>query len=227
LDSNAEGYAKQKKITGWPVSIGWPRETDSHPEDQLHHAQATSEEDAKERLEQAQKADRATKAIQDMQGKIEDKKSATGPKGLGHCTVWVGTKQEKTTEDSPPPSKAVEDDWDLMRPDAGITVVYFPLIPNEKVPGVDPETSSYLSTWNFEWTPKQVDDTIALAKANFSEGQEKVRRTVRAVYERKKRLRLGREQQTREAQERELEKLNREEEGRHGKNERWFGHAFH
>lgn len=147
---NAEGYAKQKKITGWPVSIGWPRESDSHPEEQLDNAQATSAEDAKERLQQAQEADKATKAIQNMQNNMEDKKNSAGTKGLGHCTVWVGSKQEKTTEDSPPPSKAVEDEWELMRPDAGITVVYFPLIPNEKVPGVDPETSSYLSTWNFE-----------------------------------------------------------------------------
>lgn len=144
---NAEGYAKQKKITGWPVSIGWPRETDTHTEDQLGNAQPMSEEDAKVRLEEAQEADKATRVIQNMQ---RDQEGSAGTKGLGHCTVWVGTKQEKTTEEFPPPSKAVEEDWELMRPDAGITVIYFPLIPNEKVPDVDPETSSYLSTWNFE-----------------------------------------------------------------------------
>ncbi|KAF8457558.1 acyl transferase/acyl hydrolase/lysophospholipase [Kalaharituber pfeilii] len=220
---NAEGYAKQKKITGWPVSIGWPKPGDSHPEEQLATAQAASEEDAKERFKQAQEADRATKAIQSMQ----DKRVSVGPKGLGYCTVWVGSKQEKTTDEEPPPSKAVEDEWELMKPDAGITVVYFPLIPNEMVPGVDPEISSYLSTWNFEWTPNQVDSTVALAKANYSEGKDKVRRTVRAVYERKKKLRLEREQYLREAYEQELDRLHLEEEIRHGRNERWFGHAFH
>jgi len=147
---HAEGCAKQKKITGWPVSIGWPRETDIHPEEQLDNAQAMSEEDAKGRLEQAQEADKATGAIQNMQDKME---GSARTKGLGYCTVWVGTKQEKTTEESPPPSKEVKEEWELMRPDAGITVIYFPLIPNEKVAGVDPETSSYLSTWNFEVCP--------------------------------------------------------------------------
>ncbi|KAF8426920.1 putative cytosolic phospholipase A2 zeta [Tirmania nivea] len=224
---NAEGYAKQKKITGWPVSIGWPRETDTHPEEQLGNAQAMSEEDVKKRLEEAQKADKATRAIQNMQHKLENQKNSAETKGLGHCTVWVGTKQEKTTEESPPPSKAVEEEWELMRPDAGITVIYFPLIPNEKVPDVDPETSSYLSTWNFEWTPKQVDDTIILAKANFGEGKSKVRRTVKAVYERKKKLRLEREQQIREAQASKQEILYKEEEAQHTRNERWFGRAFY
>ena len=82
------------------------------------------------------------------------------------------------------------------------------------------------SAW-VQWTPKQVDDTIALAKANFGEGKDRVRRTVKAVYERKKKLRLEREQQIREAQESELERVYKEEEARHGRNERWFGHAFH
>ena len=147
---NAEGYAKQKKITGWPVSIGWPSETDTHPEEQLGNTQAMSEEDAKVWLEEAQEANQATRIIQNMQHKLEDQVNSARTKGLGYCTVWVGIKQGKTTEESPPPSKAVEEDWELMRPDAGITVIYFPLIPNEKVPDVDPETSSYLSTWNFE-----------------------------------------------------------------------------
>ena len=54
-----------------------------------------------------------------------------------------------------------------------------------------------------------------------------MRRTVKAVYERKKKLRLEREQQIREAQESELERVYKEEEAWHGRNERWFGHAFH
>lgn len=39
---------------------------------------------------------------------------------------------------------------------------------------------------------------MALAQANFDEGSEKLRRTIRAVYERKRKLRLDREQQMRE-----------------------------
>lgn len=140
---NSEGYAKQKKITGWPVSIGWPKETDSNPEELLASAEATSVGDAKQRLEEAKESDKANKEIRQIHERRDTK-------GLGYCTVWVGTKQEKITDEEPPPSKAVEEEWELMRPDAGITVVYFPLIPNKRVPGVDPETSGYLSTWNFE-----------------------------------------------------------------------------
>ena len=146
---NSEGYAKQKKIIGWPVSIGWPRETDSHPEELLANAQATSVGDAKQRLEEAKESDKANKRIH----QIHERKDSGCTKGLGYCTVWVGNKQEKITDEEPPPSKAVEDEWELMKPDAGITVVYFPLIPNKKVPSVDPETSNYLSTWNFEVCP--------------------------------------------------------------------------
>lgn len=41
-----------------------------------------------------------------------------------------------------------------------------------------------------QWTPEEIDQTVALAQANFAEGADKVKRTVMAVYERKKKLRL-------------------------------------
>lgn len=44
-----------------------------------------------------------------------------------------------------------------------------------------------------QWTPEQVDQTVALANANFEEGADKVKRTVMAVYKRKKMLRLERD----------------------------------
>jgi phospholipase A2 len=58
--------------------------------------------------------------------------------------------------------------------------------------------TDFLSTWNFVYTPSQVDDVVALARANYDEGKEKVRATVRAVYERKKRARELAEQKGRE-----------------------------
>jgi phospholipase A2 len=76
-----------------------------------------------------------------------------------------------------------------MHPNAGIAVVYFPFMKNPKVTGVDPETSDYMSTWNFVYTPEDVDSVVALARANFDEGKERTRRCVRAVYERKKKQR--------------------------------------
>ncbi|KAI5785002.1 acyl transferase/acyl hydrolase/lysophospholipase [Peziza echinospora] len=217
---NAEGYAKQRKIIGWPISIGWPKETDTDLERDLSNAQALSKEDAKERLEDAQKADQATEAIKSMQN--------TNPsKSLGYCTVWVGTKEQKDTNEEPPPSKAVEDEWELMKPDAGITVAYFPLIPNPKVPGVDPDSSAYLSTWNFEWTAQQIEATVSLARANFEEGQDKVQRTVRAVYERKKKLRLEQERRMRESRERDMEGSWKRAESHHSQAGRLFGHGFY
>lgn len=44
-----------------------------------------------------------------------------------------------------------------------------------------------------QWTPEQIDNLVTLAKANFAEGAEQLKRTVRAVYERKKKQRLARE----------------------------------
>jgi phospholipase A2 len=119
-----------------------------------------------------------------------------------------------------------------MHPDAGIAVVYFPLLPNPTAPElppsssmskqpvpaqqsettssadvkdpvhpltpypstINPEVDDFLSTWNFIYTPEQIDSVIGLAKANFAQGEEQVKRVVRGVYERKKSDRLRREQ---------------------------------
>ncbi|PWW73165.1 FabD/lysophospholipase-like protein [Tuber magnatum] len=212
----AEGYAKQRKIQGWPVAIGWPKDDSKERQQELEDAQAHSAKEAQQKLEEARgQAPKVEKEKPLSQRKEEQKKNA-----LGYCTVWVGSKGERDSGDEPPPSKAVEEDWELMKPNAGITVVYFPLIPNEKVPGVDPEICPYLSTWNFEWTPEQVDQTVALAKANFQEGAEKLKRTVRAVYERKKKLRL-------EMEEKMIETRERKEEERHEENRRTHGMHDH
>lgn len=60
-----------------------------------------------------------------------------------------------------------------------------------------------------QWTPEQVDQTIALANANFKEGADKVKRTVMAVYKRKMMLRLEREAK-------ESESAHEENRKRHG-----------
>ena len=56
--------------------------------------------------------------------------------------------------------------------------------------GVDPDTSPFLSTWNFVYSPQEIDKVVALARANFEAGRDQTKRTVRAVYERKKAERL-------------------------------------
>lgn len=46
---------------------------------------------------------------------------------------------------------------------------------------------------NFVYTPENIDQVVSLARANFKEGEERTKKTIRAIYERKKRLRLDRE----------------------------------
>ncbi|KAI1097915.1 FabD/lysophospholipase-like protein [Jackrogersella minutella] len=199
--SVADGYARQRGIKGWPIGVGWPKETDSAQkiEQQLESAQAKSKADAESQLHRAQQ-DQGTHA--DKNGKparttseptAKAKHDISHPEDsdLGYCTIWVGTTEERSSE-PPPPMKALTDDtlaWQLTEPSAGITVVYLPLLANPKVEGVNPAVSDYLSTWNFVYTPEQVDKVVALARANFDEGKDQVRRCVRAVYERKKKMR--------------------------------------
>ncbi|KAG9631932.1 cytosolic phospholipase A2 zeta, partial [Aureobasidium melanogenum] len=158
---------------------------------ELEQAQVTTEKEAVDRIERAQRAE-ASGAV--MAG---DKVPAK-PTELGYCTVWVGTTEERENDTEPPLSKRVEEDWELMRPDAGIAVIYFPFLKNDKVPGVDPQTSDFMSTWNFVYTNDEIDKVVSLARANFEEGKEQTKRTIRAVWERKKKQRLEREAEAKE-----------------------------
>nr|OQO30817.1 hypothetical protein B0A51_01317 [Rachicladosporium sp. CCFEE 5018] len=173
----AGGYAKQRKIKGWPLGAGWPprAEPDAVVTKELADAEAT----AKETVTQAQAED-----------------------DLSHCTVWVGsTTESSVAPEDIPAAKHVSSDLEIpeiSRPDAGIAVIYFPLITNDSVPGVDPQKSDYMSTWNFVYTPEEIDKVMALAKANFAEGEEQTKRTVRAVWQRKMEGRLGRENEARD-----------------------------
>ncbi|PSN71423.1 phospholipase-like protein A2 [Corynespora cassiicola Philippines] len=183
----ADGYARQRGIKGWPVGAGWPQETESMEELQhdLDEAQAKTEKEAQEHLAEAKQKDAARKG-----------KKKGGD--LGYCNIWVGSMEERTSEGEPPESKLVEEDWELMKSDAGIAVVYFPFLANPKVEGVDPKTSDFMSTWNFVYTPEQIDSVVELARTNFQEGSEQTKRTVRAVYERKKKTREEREEADKE-----------------------------
>jgi cytosolic phospholipase A2 len=184
----ADGYARQRGIKGWPVGAGWPPldETIDKLQQDLEKAQAGTEEQAKAKIEEAKEKDSQKR----------------NKKDLGYCNVWVGTTEERTSESEPPVSKLVDEDWELMKLDAGITVIYFPFLANPKVEGVDPKTSDFMSTWNFVYTPEQIDSVVNLARTNFGEGAEKTKRTVRAVYERKKKIREEHEKAERERKKR-------------------------
>ena len=187
-----EGYVKQRGVKGWPVGAGWPtsEETTQQIDNELKSAQAKSANDAEERLERAKK--QAAIAGDEDDG---DQKGS----GLDYCTVWVGTREERQAASESSLCKVVEQDWELMKPDAGITVIYFPFMSNPAVPGVNPQTSDFMSTWNFVYTPEEVDKVVDLARANFEAGQEQTKRTVRAVWQRKRDQRLEREKQLKES----------------------------
>lgn len=217
--SQTEGYAKQRGIKGWPIGAGWPKGTDTVAETtaQLNEAETASLEEAEKKVEEAKhdqeeevlkgSAEAAAVAgakagLPDHERSQEDELIHGAPPDLGHCSVWVGTTAERvhSSPTTSPPSKKdpfVAEDWELMEPDAGIAVVYFPFIANEKVEGVDPATSPFMSTWNFVYTEEDVENTVRLARENFGEGREQTRRVVRAVYERKKRVREERERKER------------------------------
>ncbi|KAG8167124.1 hypothetical protein KVR01_002813 [Diaporthe batatas] len=199
--SVADGYARQRGIKGWPIGIGWPKETEPNTQvaHELSEAEAATVKEASAKLDEAKAAQTARRCeagvgLEDVEGPHKFEKGNAESGELGYCTVWVGTTQERSTE-PPPPSKALDDSttWQLQEPDAGIAVVYLPFLKNDKVEGVDPGVSEYLSTWNFVYTPEQIDKVVQLAKTNYDEGKEKIRRTVRAVYERRKKMRLERE----------------------------------
>ncbi|ORY16813.1 phospholipase-like protein A2 [Clohesyomyces aquaticus] len=204
----ADGYARQRGIKGWPVGAGWPPEDESIDvlTSDLDKAQADTEEQAQQKMQEAKDSDKSKQ----KHGKSKD---------LGYCNIWVGKTEERTSEDEPPASKLVEEDWELMTPDAGITVVYFPFIANPKVEGVDPKTSDFMSTWNFVYTPEQIDSVVELARTNFSEGAERTKKTVRAVYERKKKIREEREHEQKEMRRRWKLRMGRQLGRRIGEND--------
>ncbi|KAK4155809.1 acyl transferase/acyl hydrolase/lysophospholipase [Chaetomidium leptoderma] len=209
--SVVEGYARQRNIKGWPVGAGWPKATKSPSATatELEQAQAHSAAEAEGKITKA-KTDQQTarhhhpepspatstpkpKGPGNQPMKPESQRQTEAATELGYCTVWVGTTSERSSGPPPPPVDDMST-WRLTDPDAGITVVYLPFLANEKAaPGVDVALSEYLSTWNFVYTPKQIDEVIALARANYAEGREQIRATVRAVYERKRKRRLERE----------------------------------
>lgn len=192
--SVVDGYARQRKIKGWPMGAGWPKSTKTD-----ETAQALEEADTK--LAEMQEKGQQETAGEQKKSSAKDHESQDGD--LSFCNVWVGRSEERTSDKEPPPSKRLsadnlEDaDFHLMKLDAGIAVIYFPLLPNPKVEGVDPDKTDFMSTWNFIYTPDNVDKVVSLAGANFEEGKEQTKRTVRAVYERKKKLREQREEKGR------------------------------
>nr|POE94641.1 cytosolic phospholipase a2 zeta [Quercus suber] len=130
--------------------------------------------------------------------------SSSSAEDLSHCTVWAGSRSptppsstsssaippQQLTPTSPPAAIAAL----LGAPDAGTTLVYFPLLANPAAaPGLDPARDAFASTWNFVYTPAEIERVVGLARANFGVGAGLTRAAVRAVWERKRAARRERE----------------------------------
>ncbi|KAJ5974483.1 hypothetical protein N7481_011693 [Penicillium waksmanii] len=138
--SVVDGYARQRGIKGWPVGAGWPQENSSLEETKqaLHESQHASEQKANEKMADAQ-------SHSPSHSKNSNKAADSD---LSYCNVWVGTKEELISEKEPPPSKRLfhpeqtedhtDSEFHLMQPEAGIAVIYFPLIPNPEAPDLPP-----------------------------------------------------------------------------------------
>lgn len=261
-----DGYARQRGIQGWPIGAGWPPE-DIPPEETAKMisevnqlSESKSEEILHEVHEHDQNRNNEDRSLPDTLMTSDSrydnlfKTSPASKSDLTYCNVWLGTKQEMTSKRQPPPSKRLfypnhsdetVSDFHLMHPDAGIAVVYFPLLPNPTAPdyqspsidrsqiacpgksaqsddcepwpkpsSIDPDVDDFLSTWNFVYSPRQIDAVVGLAKANFAEGEAQVKRVVRGVYERRKRDRMQHEKNAKQqAVDRQMDELKKRHEG--------------
>ncbi|KAK9320821.1 acyl transferase/acyl hydrolase/lysophospholipase [Lipomyces orientalis] len=193
------GYTKKRGILGWPVEAGWPKGEDFERDLKMMEESQEVESTGKAlgKVQKEKEKDRRRKKGKQSSGSAE-----AAAKTLGPVTIWTGTIEEKSadsvTMNESENADKIDEEYKLRSPNAGITVVYCPLIPNKKLPGVDPDTSPYMSTWNFVYTADDVDNVIALAQTNFNEGEARIRRAVRLIYERKKQQRVERERAQKE-----------------------------
>ena len=177
-----DNYVRERGVKRWPMGAGWP-----------------SQKMSAEEISTDTKLAKIASGVHSTQKLTESKSPqvTNGAEDLGHCTVWVGTTQERNEfMDEPPSHRLRSDGSDIERlesPDAGITLIYLPFLANDKVDGVDPMKSDFMSTWNFIYTPEQLEQVVELARANFDEGKDQTKRAIKAVWQRKKALRLQRE----------------------------------
>ena len=198
--SVADDYARQRNIKGWPIGVGWPKPEPSNPDtpQQLEAAKATTAQEAAGKIAAAREHQRE----QSNSTSESIAHNAPDSPDLGYCTIWIGsTSSSSSTTTTPiihsPTSTSTSTSTSTpspLPPQAdGLALIYFPLLPNPSVPGIDPNTSDFMSTWNFVYTPQEIDQVVRLARANFEAGKEQTRGVVRAVWERKRRRREGRE----------------------------------
>lgn len=170
--SRTEAYARRKNLQCWPLGITWPKDdgtTQQGPEPSFAEIHGGSDKEPVSPRE---------KKLYELDG----------------VNVWVGRPSESASVATTGPNdklqaQMVSNDWETVSASSGLMLIYLPLLPNDKAPGIDPKTSEHLSTWNFVYTEEQVEGLRQLANANFDE--DRVKCAVRAMYLRKKKERLA------------------------------------
>lgn len=171
----AEGYVKRRGITGWPQGAGWPKKesNDCHEQESIPVVQ-----------------EKGKKNQESSDDKIDDN---TPRYALDTCTIFDSSSTEAT------PAKTTQDDTASVKTTFPsntnpITIVYFPLIVNDKYdPKFDPQSAEFCSTWNFVYTSEQVNKLHGLAEANVKDNLEKVRKVIKETWKRKRDERLKRQ----------------------------------
>lgn len=106
---------------------------------------------------------------------------------LGSCTIFDAESKEEVTTTS---------DEKSIRKRHPITLAYFPFIVNKRFdPEFDPQEADCCSTWNFIYTPDQVDKVTGLAEANWEDNLNKIRTLLKKTWERKRNERLNNSEQ--------------------------------
>lgn len=98
----------------------------------------------------------------DTQANVEVPSSDEEPPiGTGHpiasCSIWIGSSLDADVDQSRFEELSEEE---LVKRD-GIGIVYMPLVPNPKVPGLDP---TLISTWRREMDPEETENLLTVAK---------------------------------------------------------------
>lgn len=193
-----EGYKVQKGLRGRSIHPGWPG-----PE--------TTPTEVAETMRQTFLTPYEPPTRQEIEASRAETNADQQP---DPCTVYLTTAYERVAVSEPPPFKrdfhAGAAGFFPIEPGTGQAVLYFPLVANPDTPklqpsdeerkrgemprAIDPENEDFMSTWNFSYTPQQVDAVAGLARTNFEQRKEQVKRVIRGIYEKKKRDRLAREQ---------------------------------
>lgn len=168
-----DGYAQRRGVEGWPAGAGFPVDREDGPA-------AFREEHVADGMDGGRGA---SGGGEKEKGKGKETTAATTatpekpPHGtLGACTIWRGPST---------PSSAIN-----AQEKEGLTLIYYPLLPHPSLPNLDPDMTPFLSTWNFIYTDDEIEQVVALARANFREGEDRVREAVRRSWERRRRERV-------------------------------------